>query len=348
MIKGAWWKYLGAALVLYSLVAGMLIPLGPGIDGVSPVALAAGERHVLTVNGYNTHYREGDMQAWLRLSAKYNLAAQQIIVQDDRTVQLTFDIPKKVPSPDTVTAVSLIVDHQQDGLSVLPSAIFLTECSPSSDDADWLLEVETAGPQYFHFPYRGRLAETIRNTYYHVPLWFGLMIVLTMSMIKAVQYLRTRDAKADHQSFGYASSGVVLGLLGLATGALWAKHAWGAYWSFDIKQNMTAIALLIYLAYFILRSALPDRDLAAKFSAVYNIFAFALLVPLLYIIPRMVMSLHPGAGGNPAFAGEDLDNTMRMVFYPAVVGWILLGLWMGQVHGRLLTIQEKIHLRTTK
>lgn len=348
MIKGAWWKYLGAGLVLYSLVAGMLVPLGPGVDGVNPVALKAGAQHVLTVDGYNTHYTDGQMQAWLRLSAKYNLEAQEINIIDDRTAKLTFDIPQKVPSPDTVTAVSLIIDQPGDGLSLLPSAIFLTDCQPSSDDKKWLLEVETGGPEYFHFPYRGRLAETIRNTYYHVPLWFGLMVVLAMSMIHAVKYLRSKAPKHDHKSFGYAASGVVLGLLGLATGAVWAKHAWGAYWSFDIKQNMTAIALLIYLAYFILRSALPDRDLSAKFAAVYNIFAFALLIPLLYIIPRMVLSLHPGAGGNPAFAGEDLDNTMRMVFYPAVIGWILLGLWVGQVHGRLLNIEDRMQFGTTK
>ncbi len=348
MIKGAWWKYLGAALVLYSLIAGMLVPLGPGIDGVSPSALQAGKRHTITVSGYNTHYGEGEMGAWLRLSAKYNLAAESIVVVDNRKVQLTFDIPAKVPSPDTVTAVSLIIDHMEDGLSVLPQAIFLTKCSPSSEDAPWRLEIESGGAEYFHFPYRGRLAETIRNTYYHVPLWFALMIVLAVSMVQAVKYLRTRDPLADQKSFGYASAGIVLGLLGIATGAVWAKHAWGAYWSFDIKQNMTAIALLIYFAYFILRSSLSDRDLAAKFSAVYNIFAFALLVPLLYIIPRMVDSLHPGAGGNPAFGGEDLDNTMRMVFYPAVIGWILMGLWIGQLHGRIRSVTDRISLLSSK
>ncbi|MFT5646373.1 MAG: heme exporter protein C, partial [Aureispira sp.] len=66
-----------------------------------------------------------------------------------------------------------------------------------------------------------------------------------------------------------------------------------------------------------------------------NIFAFATLIPLLYIIPRMVHSLHPGMGGNPAFSNLDLDNTMRMVFYPAIIGWMMLGIWMSNLGGRI-------------
>ncbi|MEL6923730.1 MAG: cytochrome c assembly protein, partial [Bacteroidota bacterium] len=62
------------------------------------------------------------------------------------------------------------------------------------------------------------------------------------------------------------------------------------------------------------------------------IFAFAALIPLIFVIPRMTEgSLHPGNGGNPGFGGEDLDNTMRMVFYPAIIGWILMGMWMSRL-----------------
>ena len=172
------------------------------------------------------------------------------------------------------------------------------------------------------------------------------MIVLAVSMFHAIKYLRHPNPVSDLKSSGYAASGVLLGLLGLATGAIWARHTWGAYWSFDVKQNMAAIAIIIYMAYFILRQALEDPDLSARFSSVYNIFAYLLLIPLLYIFPRMVDSLHPGSGGNPAMGGEDLDNTMRMIFYPAVIGWILLGLWLGQLQSRLGLIKYRLRDRT--
>ena len=55
----------------------------------------------------------------------------------------------------------------------------------------------------------------------------------------------------------------------------------------------------------------------------------------------MVDSLHPGAGGNPAFKQYDLDSNMRLVFYPAVVGWFLLGLWIASLKIRLALVRFK-------
>ncbi len=143
----------------------------------------------------------------------------------------------------------------------------------------------------------------------------------------------------------YARVGVVLGILGLLTGALWAKWTWGAFWSWDIKQNMSAVALLIYLAYFVLRSSLDDLEQSARISAVFNIFAFAMLIPLIFVIPRLTDSLHPGNGGNPGMGGEDLDNTMRMIFYPAIIGWTLLGFWIANLTYRASDLREKLYER---
>jgi heme exporter protein C len=58
-------------------------------------------------------------------------------------------------------------------------------------------------------------------------------------------------------------------------------------------------------------------------------------------LPRMVDSLHPGSGGNPAFKAYDLDKYMRLVFYPAVAGWILFGLWVASLRIRIALIKYK-------
>src|SRR2546421_230032 len=82
----------------------------------------------------------------------------------------------------------------------------------------------------------------------------------------------------------------------------------------------------IYFAYMVLRDSIPDIDKRARISAVYNIFAYALLFPTIWIIPRLLPSLHPGGeNGNPALNFKDIDDSMRLVFYPAVIGWTLLG-----------------------
>jgi len=104
---------------------------------------------------------------------------------------------------------------------------------------------------------------------------------------------------------------------------------------------MTAVALLVYAAYFILRASFDEPEKGARLAAVYNIFAFASLVPLLYIVPRLFASLHPGATGNPAFGSQDLDNTMRIVFYPAIIGFILLGVWIANIRYRILRLQQQ-------
>ena len=106
-------------------------------------------------------------------------------------------------------------------------------------------------------------------------------------------------------------------------------------------MNLAALALMIYVAYFVLRSAFDDHEKRAKLSAVYNIFAFAALIPLLFILPRMTDSLHPGNGGNPALGGEDLDNTLRMVFYPAIIGFTLLGIWLAELMVRIKRIRDR-------
>lgn len=124
------------------------------------------------------------------------------------------------------------------------------------------------------------------------------------------------------------------------TGMLWARFTWGDWWNGDVKQIASLVALCIYLAYAILRNAIDDVDKRARIAAVYNLFAFPLLITLIFIVPRMYDSLHPGNGGNPAFNTYDLDDRLRTVFYPACIGWILMGLWMYDLRNRMLRLQH--------
>ena len=172
------------------------------------------------------------------------------------------------------------------------------------------------------------LQHSIRNLYFHVPMWFGMILLFAISMVYSIRYLSRMSIREDWVAVEYANSGTLFGILGLATGMLWAQYTWGSWWSNDAKQIGAVVALLIYLAYFVLRGSLKEEHLRAKVSAVYNIFAFFALVPLLFILPRMTDSLHPGAGGNPGFNTYDLDSQMRTIFYPAILGWLLLGVWL--------------------
>lgn len=193
-------------------------------------------------------------------------------------------------------------------------------------------------------PLIGNLNQTIRNLFFHVPMWFGQMILLLVSMIYSIRYLRSGNLADDIKAREFGRTGIIYGVLGLLTGAIWANFTWGEPWSNDPKQIAVAIALLIYLAYFVLRNSMPDMDKRARVSSVYNIFAYFIYVPLIMILPRLVQSLHPGGKGvegNPALGGQDLDPTMRLVFWPAVIGWTLFGVWITTLFIRISKLKEK-------
>lgn len=186
------------------------------------------------------------------------------------------------------------------------------------------------------------LNETIRNVYYHVPIWFAMLFQMGYSVVFAVKHLYKNDLKLDIVSNQAAQTGLFFAIPGLLTGCMWAKFTWGTWWTFqDPKLNGVAIAVLIYFSYFILRNSIDDELKRARIAAVYNVFAFVMMLVFIMILPRLTDSLHPGNGGNPAFAKYDMDNNMRMVFYPAVIGWVLLSMWIFEIKKRLAFIEHE-------
>ncbi|MDA7501825.1 cytochrome c biogenesis protein [Chitinophagales bacterium] len=182
------------------------------------------------------------------------------------------------------------------------------------------------------------LNESIRNLHFHVPMWFGMFIVLFIAFIYSILYLYRSKLSDDLIAAELTRVGIMFGILGLLTGSIWAKYTWGSWWSGDIKQNMSAITVLLYCAYWVLRASFQeDNDEGrGRIAAVWNIFSFCAMIPLIFIIPKMYDSLHPSNGGNEGFVVYDqLDNSLRFVFYPAVIGWTIVGLWLASQRIRL-------------
>jgi heme exporter protein C len=343
-----WYKIAGVLILLYSFTVGMLVPLSPGITAVTPQSFRTGDTATIRVKGYNSHYQSNAsaLKAWLKLNDEFILPITNIQVESETDLILQVDIPKYLPVRERVQDFALVLNNPTDGASVLPSAIFITQDSldPNLGKSLWeATSIDNLNEREFTtYPFRNILQETIRNTYFHVSLWFAMIFLLIAAVWNAVAYLRTEKTAYDIKSVAFTEVGLLFGLLGLATGAIWAKYTWGQFWSWDVKQNTTAVALLIYCAYFVLRQSFEDQAQKARISAVYSVFSFVALIILIYVIPRMTDSLHPGNGGNPAFGGEDLDNTMRMVFYPAIIGWTMFGIWIASILSRAGILKEKM------
>ena len=193
----------------------------------------------------------------------------------------------------------------------------------------------------FEVPRLPILNETIRVLYFHVPMWFSMIFLFLLSSVNAYRFISTKNIKYDLISYNYAHVGMYFGVLGILTGTVWANYTWGTFWTNDPKLNGSAIGLLIYFGYFILRNSIEDESKKAKVSSVYSVFAFSMLIPLIFILPRLTDSLHPGNGGNPGFNVYDLNSQLRIVFYPAVIGFICLGLWIADIKYKLLKITNK-------
>lgn len=185
------------------------------------------------------------------------------------------------------------------------------------------------------------LNETIRNLYFHVPMWFAMIFLMGANFVFGIQYLQNELYIKDTRAVMAAQTGFLFATLGLITGMVWAKFTWGNYWVNDPKLNGTAVTMLLYLAYFVLRNSVPDPQKKGRLSAVFSIFAFVMMIVFIGILPRLTDSLHPGNGGNPAFSQYDLNSNMRLVFYPAVLGWILVGLWIFNLKVRIQNLRQR-------
>lgn len=190
-------------------------------------------------------------------------------------------------------------------------------------------------------PHLPILNETIRNLYFHVSMWFGMMILMIVNLVYGIKYLSGSSLKNDVYAEESALTAMYFGIAGLITGMIWANYTWGAPWVNDPQLNGAAGSMLAYAAYFILRNAVTDEHRRAKLSAIYSIFAFVMMIVFIQILPKMTDTLHPGRGGNPGFNTYDLDSNMRKVFYPAVIGWTLIGTWIMSLRIRIKLAANK-------
>jgi heme exporter protein C len=225
----------------------------------------------------------------------------------------------------------------------------------------WLSLVIIAGisfeivdsPQAWNqFPTIPGLENKARIIFFHVPTAWIAVIAFMMSMISGVQYLRKNDLKYDVRSSSAAGLGLVFCILATVTGAIWAKFNWGAFWNWDPRQTSIFILMLIYGAYFALRSAIDVEEKRARLSAAYAIIAFVTVPFLVFIMPRMMSGLHPGSASDEG-AGPvvdfSMDTNMYIVFLASLFGFTLLYIWMYQLRVRLGMLELRLDsLRSPK
>ncbi len=186
-----------------------------------------------------------------------------------------------------------------------------------------------------------QIGESSRIFYYHIPQAWICVIAFAMSMFYSIMYLRKKEIKYDDKAAIAAKLGFIFCVLATVTGAMFAKVTWGMYWNWDPRQTSIFILLLIYGAYFALRGAIEVEEKKAALSAVYSIFAFVTVPFLIFIVPRMVPSLHP----NDSIISEDLkfniEGAISLVFFSALALFTVVYIWLFNIGVRVQLLMRK-------
>ncbi|HWP31509.1 MAG TPA: cytochrome c biogenesis protein [Fimbriimonadales bacterium] len=163
--------------------------------------------------------------------------------------------------------------------------------------------------------------EAAKIMFFHVPPAMLCTAFFLWGAIMGGRYLMTKDIRFDIRSLAAIEIGTLLVILATLTGMIFAKMQWGAFWEWDPRQVLILLQLLIYLAYFALRTSIAERQRAAIVSAGYSIFAFLTVPFLIWALPRIppfaTQSRH--AGANEAVVGGGLDPTYRIIFYSTLI-----------------------------
>ncbi|MBW1770719.1 MAG: cytochrome c biogenesis protein CcsA [Deltaproteobacteria bacterium] len=179
--------------------------------------------------------------------------------------------------------------------------------------------------------------ETSRILFFHVPQAWVATLSFLISMIGSAVYLAKRKVKADYVALSAAELGFLFCVLATVTGSIFAKVTWGSFWNWDPRETSIVILLMIYGAYFALRSAVSDPERSRVFAGVYSILAFVTVPFLVFVVPRITTSLHPEDTMNPANPGMD-PKTLK-VFLGSLLAYTALYVWMLRLRIRILRLE---------
>jgi heme exporter protein C len=175
--------------------------------------------------------------------------------------------------------------------------------------------------------------------YLHVPMAIVALCGFVAGGIYGIRYLRTGDRAHDLRSYVAIHISLILGVGVLATGAIWAKAAWGHWWVWDEPTLVSfLIVFLLYACYQPLRFSIEDPERQARYAAVFAIIAGA-FVPLNFLAVRMAESLaHPRVLST---TGGAMPGDMRLTFYVSLAGFICLfvTLWKYELASKAASIR---------
>ncbi|MER3474298.1 MAG: cytochrome C biogenesis protein [Armatimonadota bacterium] len=190
-----------------------------------------------------------------------------------------------------------------------------------------------------------RSPEAARIVVFHVPCAILTFVAFLLNAAYSWGYLRTREPLTDAKANIAAELGMLFAVLATVTGSLFALEQWGSAWNWDPRETSIVMLMLVYAAYFVLRGAVEERTKRARLSAAYALLAFPAMVFLIWILPRIVESLHPS---NTLFSRSGLDPMYRLTLWSFFAGLLAVFVWMFRLRLRVEIAETRLRQQMSR
>ena len=194
---------------------------------------------------------------------------------------------------------------------------------------------------FFWVPTDAGLGLSQRIFYYHVPAATSCFLAFAGGGIASALYLYTRRPWWDHAAHAAVSVGMLFATIVLCTGMIWARTAWGAWWTWDSRLTTFLILWLVYASYLLLRTLTRDNDMGPRYAAVLCIVG-ALNVPLVMMATRLFRTIHPQVINNPQ--GGIKDGSMIATLMLSMGAEITLMVWLWALTVSTLRLRDRVEL----
>ena len=169
-------------------------------------------------------------------------------------------------------------------------------------------------------PTEREMGDVQRIFYFHVASAWTAFLAFFVVFLASIAYLRTKTPRWDIVAASAAEIGIVFTTLTLISGSVWARSAWGTWWTWEPRLTTTLMLWLIYVSYLILREMVEEPDRRAAFAAVFGIIGFV-DVPIVFMSIRWWRTLHPQVVGSEGF---DMEATMLPALFLSVIAFTVV------------------------
>lgn len=307
--KPTWWRALAvvANLVLVLLVFG--VPTGGDFNAARLVSMNRGDNAEMSIMG--------------------------TVVKAPPNEQSTLELRDAYGEEEDIVLEGDIFAGEEHGF-VPGDRVILKARYDKRESAFFARQILSVNP-IVTIPLNAQLEDQARNLYFHVPAAWVATLAWFVAAWFGLQYLRKRTPESDIIASRTAAAGLLFCVLATVTGSFWARLQWGEFWSFDPRQVSIFATLVIFGAYFALRSALGEEELRRRVSSVYLLLLALPIVYFVFVYPRTEAGLHPGSMGSgstgPVLSTDtdSLNPVKQLIFGLSMFSISLMFFWIVNV-----------------